>query len=89
MNAWNFWNGPELGDVEGILVGKFQLDPGLEIRTAIWSEIFSWIPAGASGRTFAWRVWKGISRGLLDGDMVVKGKGEVIGEVNGAKLGEK
>ena len=79
MNAWKFWNGPELGDVEGILVGKFHLDPGLEMWTEIWSAIFSWIPAGASGQTFAWRVWKGISLGSSDGDMVVKWKGEVIG----------
>ena len=89
MNAWKFWNGPELGDVQGILVEKFQLDPGLEIWMEIWSEIFSWIPAGASRRTFAWRVWKGISLGSSDGDMVAKWNGEVIGEVNGAKLGEK
>ena len=25
--AGKFWNGPELGDVEGILVRNFQLDP--------------------------------------------------------------
>ena len=53
MDAWKFWNGPELGDVEGVLVRKFQLDPGLEMWTEIWLEISSWIPAGASGRTFA------------------------------------
>ena len=68
-----FWNGPELGDVEGILVGKIQLDPGLEMWTEIWSSIFIWMPAGASGRTLAWRVWKGISLGSSDGDMVVSG----------------
>ena len=56
----NFLNGPELGDVEVILVGKFHMDPRLEMWKEIWSEIFSWIPAGAYGRTFAWRVWKGI-----------------------------
>ena len=89
MNTWKFWNGPELGDVERVLVGKFQLEFGLEMWTEIWSEIFSWIPAGASGRTFAWRAWKGISLGSSDGDMVAKWKGEVIGEVDGAKLGEK
>ena len=89
MNAWKFWNGPELGDVAGILVGKFQLDPGLEMWTEIWSENSSWISAGLSGRNFAWRVWKGISLGFSDGDMVAKWNGEVIGEVNGAKLGEK
>ena len=49
--AWKFWNGPELGDVEGILVRKCQLDPRLEMWTDIWLEIFSWIPAGASWRT--------------------------------------
>ena len=65
-------NGPELGDVEGVLVGKFQLDPRLEMWTEIWSEISSWIPAGVSRRTFAWRVWKGILLGLSDGDMVAK-----------------
>ena len=89
MIAWKFWNGPELGDVEGILVGKFQLDPGLEMWTEIWSAIFSWILAGASGRTFAWRVRKGILLGSSDGDMVAKWNGVVIGEVNRAKLGEK
>ena len=89
MIAWKFWNGPELGDIEGIMVGKFQLDPGLEMWMEIWLEISSWIPGGASGRTFAWRVWKGISLGSSDGDMVANWKGEVIGEVDGAKLGEK
>ena len=89
MNAWTFWNGPELGDVEGVLVGKFQLDPGLDMWTEMWSEISSWIPAGASGRTFAWREWKGISLGSSDGDMVAKWKGELIGEVNGYSLGVK
>ena len=61
----------------------------MEMWTEMWSAIFCWIAAGASGRNFAWRVWKGISLGLSDGDMVEKWKGEVIGEVNGAKLGEK
>ena len=49
MIAGKFWNGPELGDVEGILVGKFQMDPMWEIWTEVWSEIFSSIPAGAYG----------------------------------------
>ena len=49
------WNGPELGDAKGILVGKFQMDPMLEMWIEICSEIFSWIPDGASGRDFAWR----------------------------------
>ena len=71
MIAWKFWNGPELGDVEGILVGKFELDPSLEMWTEIWSEIFGWITAGASGQTFAWRVWKCISLGSSYGDLVV------------------
>ena len=35
--AWTFLNGPELGDVEGILVGKFQLD----LRLEMWTEIGS------------------------------------------------
>ena len=89
MIAWKFRNGLELGDVEGILVGKFQLDPRLEIWMEIWLEILSWIPVGASGRTFAWRVLKGISLELSDGDMMVRWKGEVIGGVGGAKLGEE
>ena len=89
MITWKFWDGPELGDVEGVLVGKFQLDLGLELWTEICSAVFSCIPAGASGRTFAWKVWKGISLRSSDGDMVAKWNGEVIGEVDGAKLGEK
>ena len=39
MIALNFLNGPELGDVEGILVGKFHMDPRLEMWKEIWSEI--------------------------------------------------
>ena len=52
---WKFWNGLELGNVEGILVGKCQLDLRLKFWTEIWSEIFIWVPDGASRRTFAWR----------------------------------
>ena len=88
MIAWKFWNGAELGDVEGVLVGNFHLDPRLEMWTEIWSEVFCWIPSGASGRNFAWRLWKGIPLGLFDGDLVANWKGGVIGEVDGAKLGE-
>ena len=89
MIAWIFWIGPEIGDVEGILVGKFQLDPRLEMWKEIWSEIFSWNPAGEPGRTFACRVWKGILLGSSDGDLVANWNGEVIGEVDGAKLPER
>ena len=55
MIAWKFWSGLELGDVDGILVIKFYLDPRLEMWTEVWSEVFSKIPARASQRTFAWR----------------------------------
>ena len=54
--AWKIWNGTELGDVEGIMVEKFQPNPRLEMWAEIWSENFSWIPAGASGLTFPWRL---------------------------------
>ena len=53
--AWKFWNEPKLGDIEGILVRKFQLDPRFEMLTEIWSEVISCIPAGAYGGNFAWR----------------------------------
>ena len=56
MIAWKFWNGPELGDVKGILVENFQLDPKFKMWTEIWLVIFSWIPVGASVWTFAWRL---------------------------------
>ena len=41
MIAWKFWNGPKLGDVEGILVGKFQMDPRFEMWTESWSGVLS------------------------------------------------
>ena len=38
----DFWlgigNGPQLGNQEGLLVGKFSMDPGWEIWTKFWLE---------------------------------------------------
>ena len=72
MVAWKFWNGPELGDIEVFLDRKFQLDPGLEMWTEIWPAIFSLIPDGVSGLTFACRLWKDILLGSSYGDLVSK-----------------
>ena len=89
MIAWKFWNGPELENVKIILVRMFQLDPRLEMWTEIPSKNFSWIPAGASGRTFDFRFKKCVPLGSDEEGLVVKWEGEVISEVDGATLGEK
>ena len=88
MIAGKFWNGPQLVNVKGILVRKFQLDPRWEIRTDVWLEIASWIPAGASGRAFAWELLKGIPLGSSERVFVVKWEGGAISEADGVKLGE-
>ena len=56
MIAGNFWNGPQLGNVEVVLVGKFHLDSRLEICMDFWLEICSLIPDGASGMNLAWKL---------------------------------
>ena len=56
MISGNIWNGIQLGDVEGILVRNVQLNPRWEIQTEVWSEIVSWISAGASGQNLAWKL---------------------------------
>ena len=53
----------------------------------VWLEIVSWIPYGASGRDFAWKLQKGIPLGLSEGVLVDKWEGGVIGEADRVKLG--
>ena len=54
--AQKLWNGPYMGDVEGVLVGNGMMDTGWEILMDDWSENFGRTPAGRSGRNFGWKV---------------------------------
>ena len=56
MIAGKFRNVPQLGDVEVVVVGKFQMDPRLEIWKEVWSESIGWTPDGASSRNFGWKL---------------------------------
>ena len=54
----------------------------------VWLESFVWTPAGVSGRNFGWKFCKGIPIGPLEGVLVDKWEGEVIGEADRGELGE-
>ena len=63
------------------------MDHRWEIWMEVWSEIFGWIPVGASSRNFAWKLRNSIPLGPSEGVLLTKWEGEVIGEADGVNLG--
>ena len=73
--------------MEGCFVGKFLMDPGWEIWTNGWSEIFDCTLAGGSGRNFGWKCWNSPRLGESEYFLVGKRESEALSEIDGDVVG--